>query len=252
MIVSFPMYDRAETRPAWNRLWTSMRMHLLHDRPDLSNDLPDSPSYPANPWDHWNNPDLLLSQTCGLPYRTRLHQQLTLVGAPDFGHPDCPPGHYHSVIIQRRNTAASTPEAWPNLTFAVNMFDSQSGWAAPQNWLLEQGLEIEKAIVTGSHRASAQAVAEGRADIAALDAQTWRMIKRWDGFAPLLKVVARTPPTPALPLVTARADLADDLAKATQSAIAQLSDIDRRTTDLTGVIRIPPAAYLAVPTPPPL
>ena len=56
---------------------------------------------------------------------------------------------------------------------------------------------------SGGHQASALAVAEGRADFAALDALTWIMLQRYDSFAADLVEVDRTDPTPALPYITA-------------------------------------------------
>ena len=52
--------------------------------------------------------------------------------------------------------------------------------------------------------ASARLVAQGGADIAALDAMSWRLIQHLDQEVSPLRVVHQTEPTPGLPLITAQ------------------------------------------------
>ena len=82
MIASLPMYDRAETREANDRLWTFIQNDLGQGPLELTRS--------DNPWSDWQDPGLLFSQTCSLPYRTRLARSLTLVASPDYGLPDAP------------------------------------------------------------------------------------------------------------------------------------------------------------------
>ncbi len=103
--------------------------------------------------------------------------------------------------------------------------------------------------MTGGHLNSAKAVAEGRADIAAIDALTWKMIKRWDGFAQDLREVATTTPTPALPMITAKANDAHFYRLALCDAAAALSVSDRFDLCLNTYVQISSETYLAVPTP---
>jgi ABC-type phosphate/phosphonate transport system substrate-binding protein len=255
MIASFPMYDRPETRGAYDRLWHRIRdeLRLLwRDLPDAAVPLPEDLAHPANPWDHWLSSDLILSQTCGLPYRTRLHSTARLVGTPDYALPGCRPGYYNSVIVMHRDDPRRDPRDWPELTLAVNAFESQSGWAAPQTFMTNQGFAFSEVRITGSHRNSALAVAERRADIAAIDAQSWRMIRRWDDFSDELTEVCRTEPTPGLPLISALPDGRNDLYFAVSHHLATLPDDDRKILDLKGLVDIHKDRYLAIPTPPPL
>lgn len=242
MIASLPMYDRPETRDAYNRLWRRIRDDLRGTVPDLPADLTETTTL----WDHWLSPDLILSQTCGLPYRARLHGHVHLVATPDYALPGCPPGYYNSVFVTRPGET----RAWPDLTLAINSRDSQSGYAAPLNHADQLGTTFGDIVETGAHRVSAQAVAEGRADIATIDAQTWRMIQRWDHFAQALQEGERTEPTPGLPLITARADLIDALRTAVTRHIETLPDDDRALLDIRGVALVPAESYLAIPTPP--
>ncbi|WP_137702039.1 phosphate/phosphite/phosphonate ABC transporter substrate-binding protein [Marimonas lutisalis] len=243
MIAALPMYDRPETAAANDRLWQAIRAHLGHGPQALTRDM--------DVWDIWQNPDLLLAQTCGYPYRARLHGAVTLVGTPDYGLPGCPPGHYCSVFVARADDPVDTLDAFSGRRFAYNEALSQSGWAAPATHMAGLGLAPGPLIKTGAHRASARAVAEGRADFAALDAVTWTLIQAHDSFAANLREITRTRPTPGLPLITAKTRDPAPLFAATRQAIADLSDADRPLLHIRDLIAIPARAYLDVPNPPP-
>lgn len=242
LVAHLGMYDRPETAGANDRFWSAIREQLGYGPASLTRD--------RDLWDVWRSPDLLLSQTCGMPYRTRLHGSVTLVGTPDHGLPGCPPGHYNSVFVARRDAPGDTLAAFANARFAYNEPLSQSGWAAPRTHFDALGLRFGALLQTGGHRASAHAVADGRADLAALDALTWELIRAHDDFAQDLRVVARTDPTPALPFITALTRDPAPLVAAISAAIADLSAQDRADLHLRGLVEIPAEAYLAVATPP--
>jgi ABC-type phosphate/phosphonate transport system substrate-binding protein len=202
-------------------------------------------------WDIWQSSDLLLAQTCGLPYRSRLHDKVTLVGTPVYAIPDCPPGHYYSVIVAHKSAPSDIAE-FAKARLAYNEALSQSGWAAPTQHLAKLGLRPKALLETGAHVKSAQAVAEGRADIAGLDVVTWQLIERHDDFAKDLQVIARTEPTPVLPLITAQDRDPEPLFTAVEQAITTLDDGEKAALFLQAITRIPKADYLAqpIPTPP--
>lgn len=241
MIAALPMYDRPETAGALDRLWAGVR-DLLRDR---GHPAPDHLTRGRDPWAVWEDPDLVLGQTCGLPYRTRLHDRVALLGGGDWSLPDTPPGHYHSVIVMR---AGEGPSA-DGLRLAINGRDSQSGWAAALHWADGAGLRLGERVETGAHVASAAAVADGQADVAAIDAVTWRGIVRFDeGLASRLSVVDRTRPTPGLPFIAGpRADAAA-VRIALSGAIATLAAWDRETLGLRAFAPLDPADYLAQPS----
>lgn len=245
MIASLPMYDRPETRPAWNRLWELIVEHAAvgdFELPDLTWDAGDA--------DHWLRPDLALSQTCSLPYRTRLQGKVACIGAFDFGLPDCPPGYYNSVLVMREDDHRKNHRDWPELRLAYNAPDSQSGWAAPYFHAEHLGVRFDKGLETGAHRVSAQAVADHRADIAAIDAQTYRLLRRYDPFMESLAEVASTDPTPGLPIITSRESDAPKLLAAIAQAIRALDATDHATLGIKDVVAIPSETYMALPIPP--
>lgn len=247
MIASLGMYDRPETAPANDRLWAAIRDGLRAEGIAA----PDALTRGEHAyWDAWQSPDLVFSQTCGFPFRAKLHDQVTLIGTPDYGLPGCPPGHYNSVFVARFDDPRSTLAAFSDARFAYNEDLSQSGWAAPQNHAAAHGLHFPPSLQTGGHRLSALAVADGRADLAAIDALTWQLLNQYEPFAANLREIASTePPTPVLPYITAKGADAALYFRVTAAAIAGLSAEDRAVLHLKGLIAIPASAYLAVPTP---
>ena len=247
MIAALPMYDRPEIRGATDRFWALIREALRMRGMDAPEALTRSE---GSLWPIWEAPDLLLAQTCGLPYRARLHGQVTLVATPDYALPGCAPGYYNSVFVMRRAEATDDPADWAARRLAFNSRNSQSGWAAPTGYMAERGLAFVHVLSTGGHAASAAAVIAGEADIACIDAQTWRLLARFVPETAALTEVARTRSTPGLPYVTRAGQDPAPLRAAIVDAVDGLSPQDRTALDLKGLVVIPASDYLAVPNPP--
>jgi hypothetical protein len=239
MIAALPMYDRPEIGGATDVFWGLIR-DALRARGGAA---PEALARGGDPWTIWQDPSLVLSQTCGLPFRARLHDKVALVATPDYGLPGCPSGYYNSVIIARPGPLPHRPR------LAINDPLSQSGWAALVAWIAAKNIARGPVTVTGAHAASARAVAEGLADLAAIDAQTWRLLLRYAGADPAFEI-ARTPPTLGLPLITSLAHAPEDIAKAVAQACAAIDPATRAALDLQGIVQIDKAAYLALPLPP--
>ena len=243
MIASLPMYDRPETRAAHDRLWALVRGAGIDD---LS--VPEHLTRDVALPDHWIDPELVLSQTCSLPYRTELRDKVTLLATPVHDLP-CPAGYYYSVIVARADDPRGRVADFGGGTLAFNSANSQSGWAAPVAMAAEHGITFGKAQETGTHQASARAVFDKTADLAAIDAVTWTLMKRFDPWTEELKELATTPPTPALPYITAKGNETGPLDTALAQAIDTLSADDRETLCLQGLTKIPAEVYLALPIP---
>jgi len=247
VIASLGMYDFGPAQGANDRLWAGIRDRLRA----AGTPAPDALTRGEGAdWQAWESPDLVLSQTCGFPYRARLSDRVTLIGTPDFGVEGCLPGYYRSVFVARRDDPRTTVAEFDGTAIAYNEPLSQSGWAAPQTHAATYGLRFPPGLQTGWHRLSAQAVADGRADLAAIDAVTWALLTRGERFTDALRVVGQTDPTPGLPYIAAKGADAATAFAAIEGAIAGLSAHDRGILHLRGVVAIPAAAYLAVPTPP--
>lgn len=248
MIASLAMYDFGPAQAANDRLWALIRAGLFGRGIDAPQALTRGEhAY----WGTWLSPDLILSQTCGYPFRARLHGKVTYIGTPDYGVEGCAPGHYRSVFVARADDPRKTLAEFDGAAFAFNEPLSQSGWAAPQTHAGKLGISLPPHLQTGGHQLSAKAVADGRADIAALDAVTHALMQACDPVARQLKTVALTDPTPGLPYITAAGRDPDPIFDAVSEAIAALDPADRATLQLKGFVRLPVADYLAVPNPPP-
>ena len=176
----------------------------------------------------WRDPGLVLSQTCGLPFATRLRQAVQLVATPIYSVAGCEGPLYSSVVIARREEQGKALADFAGRRAAFNADDSLSGYVALVAAMREEGVSREQFewIKTGGHRESIRAVAEGRADLAAIDAICWALAARFESVAAArLDVLGHTPFRPALPFITAggrtsaevdivRAALTDALASA--------------------------------------
>jgi ABC-type phosphate/phosphonate transport system substrate-binding protein len=248
LVATLPMYDWPRVAGATDRFYAHVRDALRAG----GQDAPDALTREDSLWAQWESPGLVFGQTCGMPFRTHLHDKVALVGTPDFALPDAPPGYYYSVFVVRKGREAPV-EAFIDRTLAFNGQDSQSGWAAPQNHAAARGLmPFTHTLHTGAHRLSARAVADGRADIASIDAVTWRFLERLEPeLTGQLSVIAQTDPTPGLPYICATGRDLTATRAAVAEAVTTLSAADRADLGLAGFVRIPLSAYLAVPTPPP-
>lgn len=243
MLASLPMYERPETRASHDRFWELLKEAM--QRRGIS--APDRLSRPSDDLlDHWRRPDLLFSQTCGHPFRTGLCDLVHLVGTPDYGVAGCPPGHYRSILIRRASDGRTRLADFDGATLAYNDPLSQSGHIAPAHHARREGIRLDPAVRTGSHRLSVQAVAEGRADVAAIDAVTWSILEQWEAGLDQVRPFAETDPTPGLPYITALGNAAPALHDAAEDAIAGLSDHDRRILRLRGLVRVEPERYHAM------
>lgn len=248
MIASLGMYDFGPAQAANDRLWALVRDGLR----DRGITAPETLTRGEHAyWDAWQAPDLILSQTCGYPFRARLHDRVAYVGTPDYGVEGCPPGYYRSVFVARADDPRQSLQDFDGARFAYNEALSQSGWAAPQTHAAKLGIRLPPALQSGGHRLSALAVAEGRADIAALDAVTHAMLQEVEPKVAGLRVIALTDPTPGLPYISGAGQDPEPIFAALADAIAVLPAPDRATLRLKGLVRIPRATYLAVPNPPP-
>lgn len=246
MIASLGMYDRPQTAAALDRLWAAIRDGFRARGIGAPDALTrgDGAYWPA-----WQAPDLVFSQTCGLPFRAGLHHSVDMIGTPDNRVDGCPAGFYRSAFVARADDARQTPQAFAGAGFALNERVSQSGWGSAVTWFGARNLALCPALETGSHCQSAQEVLEGRADFAAIDAVTWSLLSEHADWSAGLKVIGHTDPTPALPYITAKGGDTAAMFDAVAGAIHEIDAADRAILRLHGIVKIPLETYLAVPIP---
>ena len=245
VIASLMMYERPELNDAHERLWSLVHRQLDH-RGIAS---PDQLDQNAEEFSVWTNPDLVLSQTCGMPYRTCLHGKVQLVGTPDYDLEGCQPGYYRSALVVRYDEPKTRLVEFAQSIFAFNKPYSQSGYAAAYWHADAEKFWFRKKYYTGAHRQSALAVADGRADIAALDAVTWRFIQQYGDIAGQLRVLDWTVPTPGLPLITSLNHNRLLIRDAVSAALDKLSISDRSLLGIKGLVPIESEDYMAVANP---
>jgi len=241
-IAALPMYDWPEVAGATDRLWTAIRDALR----EAGIAAPEALDRAIGLMAGWTHPRLVLGQTCGLPYVRHLAGRVALVGATDHALPGCPPGWYRSAVVVRADDTRESLAGFRGARLAVNGFDSQSGWgailhhAAP---LAEGGRFFGAVAVSGAHRASAAMVASGAVDLAAIDAASWRLARRFQPEAARLRVLMLTDPTPGLPLIAAAGTDTGRHAAAVSAAIGALDPEAREALGLAGFAPLAPDDY---------
>lgn len=242
MIASLPMYARPWNRAAHDAFWALIRDGLRNQGIDAPDALDHEIDYMAV----WDRDDLVLGHICNLPYRALFRDKVTLIGASDYGLTDCPPGHYNSLFIAR---TPGTPADFAG-RYACNDPMSQSGYGAAQLWAQSQGFLLNVVAVTGSHHESIAAVADGRADLASIDAHTWRLEQAEDN--PLLRglhVIGQTPASPGMSFITRKGQDPAPYLAAIQTALATLDPAHRELLNLQAIVALPQTAY-DLPLPP--
>lgn len=207
--VNFPMYDWPEVSHIWDAFWDNLRKKLAGRTDNLPKLLSRSEYIDTQ----WKDSNLLLGQTCGWPYVSRLADKAALVGTLDFRFSNCPAGYYHSVLICSENAEMHhSAEAIEkvlsgDLRFGVNGINSQSGFRAFRDLPTAHPLSLDSIsnmVTTGSHRNSIKAVAEGHADIALIDAISLELACAFEPAAESIRKLAHTQPRPGLPFITSR------------------------------------------------
>ena len=241
--MTLPMYDWPEIESATKRFTTELCGSLN----EAGFTAVSQPSAPTDLMAHWQQPDLLLSQTCGLPYSRILHDRVGLVGTPSYDIPSSA-GQYHSVLIVPAHADINTLADLQNRRWAINDLASQSGFAAPLLAFQGSGHSLAASltrVITGSHRRSIHAVANGQADVAAIDAVTWALACRHEPLTERVRVLGRTAQTPGLPMISALTapEALHRLHRAVVDAMASLDESTRDALLLLGFNATRPRDY---------
>lgn len=175
----------------------------------------------------WKHPALLVAQTCWGPMEQGLAEAVVVVGQPSYDGIAGGQGElYSSAILARRGAASPVQlpvqppvpspvdgrallplELLRGARFAYNGDDSMSGIIGLTRDLAAAGESLEifsRRIRSGAHRASVVAVAEGRADICAVDCLSWHLAMLHEPAAKAVEVVGWTARRKGLPFITSR------------------------------------------------
>lgn len=205
-LATLPMYDWPEARAPLDAFYAKLRALV----PELPARLT-RPETEAALQALWRDPALLLGQSCWGPMQAGLAAHVHVLAQPCYD--DVPGGcgiHYRSALVMRGGNpcpvpdheGAVLPDHLAGLRVAINAANSISGSLALAQ---DMGAGVTAPLITGSHRASIRAVAEGRADLAAIDCRSWAMALAHEPAAAALSVVGWTARRLGLPYITSRA-----------------------------------------------
>ncbi|TVV71086.1 phosphate/phosphite/phosphonate ABC transporter substrate-binding protein [Sphingomonas solaris] len=250
-VASLGMYDRPEVRAANDRLWQAIATRLAARGVA---DVPEALDRARPLGELWDDPALLLGQTCGYPFVTTGRGRLRYVATPRYRVAGCSGARYRSRIVVRADDPAEKAADLRGARAAVNEWRSNSGmnlFRAAIAPLAARAPFFSEVVVTGGHDASARAVAEGRADVAAIDVVSFAHLQRWEpDVAARLRTVAWTPDAAGLPLVTSihtsDADVAAIGAVLDEVAADPALEETRATLMIGNFARIAPARYEAL------
>jgi ABC-type phosphate/phosphonate transport system substrate-binding protein len=204
LVAGLPMYDLPELQSANDVLWAAIAARLedlgVAGAPRLV-----TRGRPLETL--WTDPGLILAQACGYPLTTNLQGKVRLIATPRYRAPGCAGPFHRSAIVVRRDSPVLGLTDLRGGRCALNDRDSNSG----MNLLRVEIAAVAggapffgQVIVSGSHEASALAVADGDADVAAIDCVTWAHLQRYrQTTTDRLRSLMWTVSSPGLPLVAA-------------------------------------------------
>lgn len=206
MLAALPMYF--PPRAAVQAFWTALSRLLRASHATAASDIPFELNWPVDCHAQWLEPDLLISQACGYPLVTMLAGKVQLVGTFAYDAPGVQGIACRSQLICRATDSRTTLQAFAGSTLAFNDTISQSGYNALRalisNTTTARPFFADR-LVTGAHYNSMDAVRQGHADMAAVDAVSWAHWQRsHSALAAELKVFGETEAYPGLPLITAQ------------------------------------------------
>jgi ABC-type phosphate/phosphonate transport system substrate-binding protein len=211
------MYPFASVTWAWDEIWAA-----VHRRAAWT---PETLTWSGDVHARWYDSECLITHVCGGPFAALHRSDMHLVGAFALDIPEADDGHYRTVLLsphQRR-----LDEFVPADTHAVaNSADSLSGWFSLLAMTVAPGSEWPGRVTfTSAHRDSVVALANGRADIASIDAWSLALIAAEEPeLIAGLHRLALGPRVPT-PAITARRSLeldqVDELRQAFSEGLAE-------------------------------
>jgi ABC-type phosphate/phosphonate transport system substrate-binding protein len=247
-VASMPMYAMPEVRGALDGLWDGFARHLRYQGvADVPDRLVHDPRLP----DLWNDPKLLFGQCCGYHLVNGYGERLQPIATPHFDAPECEGCDYASVIVVGRNCAASDVLDMRGTVCVINEHDSHSGMNALRALVApasRDGRFFARVEISGAHTASIEMVANGEADVAAIDCVTYALLERHRPAALAgVRKLGRTDRAPALPYVTRSTMDADTIARMRAALFRTFADPDlaaaRDSLLLKDIEVVPVSAY---------
>ena len=191
-----------QLKQAWNAIFDGFYQHLpapynqkyqiiFEDQPGM-----------------FNNPDLLMGQTCGYPYVMTWQPSHELVAVPSFNVPGCDGVQYSSWFICNNDSSFQSLSDLKSTVAVINNRDSNSGMNVLRSEIskIAQGKSFFSAVLeSGSHLTSIDYVVNGKADIASIDAVTWHFVIQEGLVDPdKIRIIGQSQKTAGLPFIIDR------------------------------------------------
>jgi ABC-type phosphate/phosphonate transport system substrate-binding protein len=245
---SLPMYNLPEMRAANALMWEALRGLLAEGGVA---DLPERLIFERPPVPDRIGPEVLFSQSCGYPLETIFRDQAIRLGTPCYDAPGCDGPTHCGLFVVPAGAPVRELRDLKGGTFLLNSRHSNSGMNLPRRALAEIAGGrpfFGRVIETGSQPGNLDRIAAGERAVTAVDCVTYAF---WQQHRPeaakRTRVLARTPPSPAIPFVTS--------AETPATTVAILRDAVRELVEnphyraacagllLTGIVDVPAAAY---------
>lgn len=206
MQAAFPMYNIPEMHGFFAAFWAALRTEA--ERRGVAG-LPVGLRYDLPPVPARIDSDITFIQVCGFPLLTRLRGQATILLTPCYALPGCQGPMHTAFFIVRDDAPIRSLADLRGKTLGTNSLLSNSGMNLPRATIapLAGGRPyFGGRVMTGSHTASIEQVADGRIDVAAIDCVTDAVFRRHrPDLMRRVRILAQTVQSPSLPFVTATA-----------------------------------------------
>jgi ABC-type phosphate/phosphonate transport system substrate-binding protein len=247
---SLPMYNLPEMRQVNAAFWAALRLVLA----DAGLDAPAALTFERPPVPERIGGEVLFSQTCGYPLETIFRGQAIRLGTPCYDVEGCDGPTHCGVFVVPADSPARALHDLAGSVFLLNSRDSNSGMNLPRRALAEIAggrRFFAQVIETGSQPGNLDRIARGEGDATAVDCVTYEFWRRHrPAAAERTVILARTPPSPAIPFVTAAAT-PQETVEILRAALRRVAREERFSAARAGllikdIVDVPPARYRAL------
>lgn len=159
------------------------------------------------------DPGLFFGHTCGYPLMKYLKDQATPFCVPVFDVPGTNGKLYSSRFVVAANSAIEALDECRGKVAAMNAADSNSGMNVLRYAIAKYNPStafFSRVVQTGSHLHSLEAVADGTADVAAIDCVSYQLIQdHWPELIDQVRCIGFSVKTCGLPFVLPKSNIRD-------------------------------------------
>jgi len=243
------MYDFPEVQDSTQKLLVAL-VGALGSCNETAHVLTPDSSVHAELMKMWSSTDMVLSQSCGLPFMEELHQFVNVIGTPLWTDVSDERGQYQTVIVVREALGISSIAEVQGMRPVVSNTQSLSGWCSLGVAIAEVTNDpsfVRPFVQSGGHAKSLQMLQDNDADFASIDSATFRVLARHrPALTKNLRVIGRGPVVPATPIIVSKSSTvdADELYRVVSGVFGR-SDLQAALADIgiSGFVRLANSDY---------